>query len=150
MAATPERKSLHDLLLEEGMVSREQLQAALKKKHETGGFLGQTLVDMGLIDEQTILKLLAKQAGMEVVELQGMEIPQEAVQKVSRDVACTYEVVPVRLEGGTLTIAMSNPLNANAIDDLRFMLDCTVVPAAATKDAVMETIERLYGPKADG
>ena len=146
-AATPERRSLHDLLHEEGLVSREQLQAALEKKHEKGGFLEQALVDMGLIDEQTILKLQANRAGMEVVELEGMEIPQDVARRVSPTIARTCEMVPVRLERGTLTVVMAYPLNVNALDDLRFMLGCTVIGAVATRDAVLKTMGRLQGPR---
>ena len=103
------------------------------------------LVDMGLVDEETILTLLARQSGMEVVDLDGMEVSEDAIGKVPATIARTYHVVPVRLESGTLTVAMANPLNADALDDLRFMLDCKVVGAVARKTAVLKAIEHNYG-----
>ena len=147
MPDMPERKSLHDMLLEEGLVTREQLEAAVERKREKGGHLGQALVDMGVVDRDAILKCLARQAGMEVVDLDAMEIPEEVLRKVERATAEAYQIIPVAFHRDTLTVAMADPLAVNALDDLRFMLNCHVKGTCATEKAVRRAIERYYGPQ---
>ena len=149
MADTKKRKSLGDLLLEEGLVTEEQLKAAQETVRQKGGFLGEALVEMGLVSQDDVLLLLGRQAGMDVVDLEKMEIPEEVIRRISPDVARLYQIFPIKFEGDTLTVAMANPLNMNTLDDLRFMLDCKVVGAVSRKSAVLDAIERRYGPKAE-
>lgn len=149
MADVQKRKPLGDLLLEEGLVTEEQLKSAQETVRQKGGLLGKTLVEMGLVSQDDILLLLGRRAGMDVVDLEKMEIPEDVIRKVSADVARLYQIFPIKFEGGTLTIAMANPLNVNTLDDLRFMLDCKVVGAVSRESAVLDAIERRYGPKAE-
>jgi type IV pilus assembly protein PilB len=86
---------------------------------------------------------------MEVVDLDDMAIPDEVVKKVSPVIANTYHVMPVRFENNVLTVAMANPLEVNALDDLRFMVDCDVRGAVSNEKSVLDAIERHYGSQAE-
>ena len=119
MALVRDRKAIGELLLDEGLINEKQLSAALRVQQEKGGQLGQILVEMGVVDQDDVLLALGHQAGMEVVDLDDMAIPDEVVKKVSPVIANTYHVMPVRFENNVLTVAMANPLEVNALDDLR-------------------------------
>jgi type IV pilus assembly protein PilB len=149
MAVIPKRKPLGEILLEEGLVSEKQLRAALQVQREKGGVLGQILVEMGLVDQEDILLALGHQAGMEVVDLDNIQITDDVIKKVSPTIANIYQVLPISYDNGTLTVAMANPLNVNALDDLRFMLDCDVKGAVSNEEAVLSAVQRYYGSQTE-
>jgi type IV pilus assembly protein PilB len=145
MAVVLKRKTIGQILIEEGLVTEKQLHSALDVQKEKGGVLGQILIELGVVDNDDILVALGHQAGMEVVDLDNLNIPPEVIRKVSPTVAEIYQVIPISLEGNTLTVAMANPLAVNALDDLRFMLDCDVKGAVSNEKSVEEAIKRYYG-----
>jgi len=134
-----------EILVDEGLVGRADLQEALKIQQERGGVLGQILVELGYVDEDDILMALGHQAGMEVVDLENMDIPEEVIRKVQPSVADAYKILPISFDGGVLTVAMADPLDVHHLDDLRFMLDCDVVGAVASEKAVLDGVKRYYG-----
>jgi len=145
MAVVPKRKPIGQILIEEGLITEKQLQSAVDIQQEKGGVLGQILVELGVVDNDDILVALGHQAGMEVVDLDNLQIGSEVIRKVSPTVAEIYQVIPISFEGGSLTVAMANPLAVNALDDLRFMLDCDVKGAVSNEKAVEAAIKRYYG-----
>ncbi len=145
MAVVPKRKTIGQILIEEGLITEKQLHSALDIQKEKGGVLGQILIELGIVDNDDILVALGHQAGMEVVDLDNLQIAPEVIRKVSPTVAEIYQVIPISIEGNALTVAMANPLAVNALDDLRFMLDCDVKGAVSNEKSVEEAIKRYYG-----
>ena len=138
-------KSLGRLLLDKGLITESQLQQALDEQKYTGKLLGRTLVELGFIKEEKVLKALGAQAGMGFIDLKKVEIPKGVVQKVSASIAKVYKIMPVKFEENMLTVAMSDPLNVNITDDLRFMLGCSVKGVIAKEDEILESIQKHYG-----
>ena len=141
------RRPIGEILIDLGIITQEHLQQALAKQKEEGGALGAVLKELGLVSEQEMLLALGQQMGMEIVNLDEAEIPEEVVGKVDRMMAEVYRIVPVRFEEAenTLIVAMADPLNINALDDLRFMLNCNVRGAVSNEASVREAIEAHYG-----
>ncbi len=138
-------KSLGRLLLDKGLITESQLQQALDEQKYTGKLLGRTLVELGFIKEGEVLRALGAQAGMGFIDLKKVEIPKGVVQKVSASIAKVYKIMPVKFEENMLTVAMSDPLNVNITDDLRFMLGCSVKGVIAKEDEILESIQKHYG-----
>jgi len=144
-----QRKLLGQILVEEGLLSEIELGEALDVQRQKGGAVGRVLIDLGMVTENDIQLAVARQAGMDVIDLSNLEIPEEVIKLVSASVAQVYRIVPVASEDGLLTVAMADPLNVNAIDDLRFMLNCEVVGAVSNEIAVGEAIEKYYGSQTE-
>jgi len=138
-------KSLGKLLMDRGLITENQLQQALDEQRYTGKLLGRTLVELGFVREEDILKTLGMQAGIEFVDLPKMKISKEVLVKVSPTIVKIYKVMPIKFEDGTLTIAMSDPLNVNISDDLRFMLGYNIKGVIAKEDDITEAIHKYYG-----
>jgi len=138
-------RSLGKLLMEKGLITESQLKQALNEQKYTGKLLGRTLVELGFVKEEDVLKALGLQAGSEYVNLSKMKIPPEIIEKVSASIAKVYKIVPVKLSGDTLTIAVSDALNVNIPDDLRFMLGYNIKAVVAGESEIMEAIHKYYG-----
>ncbi len=145
------RKPLGAILVEQGAITAEQLDEALARQKQEGGSLGALLKEMGFISDQELLLAIGQQVGMEVVDLDGLEIPPELIERVNRMMAETYRIVPVDFDEdeNTLIVAMADPLNVHALDDLRFMLNCNVRGAVSNEEAVRSAIEKFYGVNHD-
>lgn len=138
-------KSLGRHLVDRGFITEGQLQRALEEQRQTGKLLGRTLVEMGIVKEEDVFKALGVQAGMELIDLKKAEILKEVIQKVSPSIVKIYKVMPVKFENNTLTIAMSDPLNVNIPDDLRFMLGYPIKGVIAEENDILEAIQKYYG-----
>jgi type IV pilus assembly protein PilB len=136
---------LGDLLIEQGLITKEQFSEAREEQTRTGRLLGHILVDFGFVEENDILLTLGKQLGMEVVDLSTGDIPQEILKKVSSSTAKLYGVIPIRIKGNVLTVAMADPLNPNILDDLRFTLSCDVRGAISNPEEMEAAILKFYG-----
>src|SRR5882672_11347721 len=117
-------KPLGQVLKEMELVSEGQIQEALQIQRKQGGVIGEILVN------------LAAQMGMEVVDLDEIEIDPVVINKVPTNLAKSYNVVPIKFENGILTVAMSNPHDVNVLDDLRHNLHCEVQGAVASEEGV--------------
>jgi type IV pilus assembly protein PilB len=146
MAQDPERrkKLLGRILKEMGLVTESQIQEALALQREQGGPIGEILVECNHITRDDLTLALASQAGMEVVNLEQEEIPEDVIGRVSASVAQVYRIVPVRFRNDVLTVALADPTHLKALDDLRFLLDCDVRGAVAPEGAVDQAIQRYY------
>ena len=138
------RRPLGQLLKEMDLVDEARIQEALKIQREKGGALGDILVEQGFVTEGDMLFVLGAQAGMESVDVEEMEIPKEVIDLVPHYVAESNTILPVRVDDGTLIVALADPLNVTALDDLRFILGCEVKGAVAQVESIKKAIEKHY------
>jgi type IV pilus assembly protein PilB len=133
-----------ELLLKEKRITPDQLQQALNHQKTKGGKLGYNLVKMGFVKDEEITALLSKQYGVPSINLTQFELDPAVVKLIPPDTAQKYQIVPLSRSGATLTIAMTDPTNVFAMDDIKFMTGYNVEPVVASEIAVMEAIERYY------
>ena len=136
---------LGDLLLSSGVISHEQLERALELQKESKERLGDVLVQSGIITEQQLIEALKIQLGVEFVDLTAVSIPVELAKYVPRTLAKKYCVVPVKLVRDTLYLAMSDPLDFIAQEEVKTASRKRVIPMIATHRATEQAISRLYG-----
>src|SRR4051812_6377230 len=133
-----------ELLLKEKRITAEQLQQALNYQKANGGKLGYNLVKMGIVKDEEITALLSKQYGVPSINLAQFEIDPAVIKLIPADTAQKYQIVPLSRAGATLTIAMTDPTNVFAMDDIKFMTGYNVEPVVASETAVIEAIQRYY------
>src|SRR5215212_7891829 len=134
-----------ELLLKEKRISAEQLQEALNYQRTNGGKLGANLVKLGYVKDEEITALLSKQYGVPSIALNQFEIDPAVIKLVPSETARKYQIVPLSRAGATLTIAMTDPTNVFAMDDVKFMTGYNVEPVVASETAVLESINKYYG-----
>jgi type IV pilus assembly protein PilB len=140
-----DHKRIGDLLLDEKLITSEQLAAAVDEQRRTGQLLGTTLVEMGLVSEAVLLDRLRQQLGVTLVDLASTVIDESVLAHVTEDLAKKYVAIPVELEGrSTLVVAMADPLNVAALEDLRFHSGMFIKPVLASPAQIQEAIERYY------
>ncbi len=134
-----------ELLLKEKRISAEQLQEALNYQRTNGGKLGANLVKLGYVKDEEITALLSKQYGVPSIALNQFEIDPAVIKLVPAETARKYQIVPLSRAGATLTIAMTDPTNVFAMDDVKFMTGYNVEPVVASETAVLDAIDKYYG-----
>jgi type IV pilus assembly protein PilB len=134
-----------ELLLKEKRISAEQLQEALNYQRTNGGKLGANLVKLGYVKDEEITSLLSKQYGVPSIALNQFEIDPAVIKLVPAETARKYQIVPLSRAGATLTIAMTDPTNVFAMDDVKFMTGYNVEPVVASETAVLDSIDKYYG-----
>ena len=137
-----------ELLLKEKRITPEQLQEALNYQRQNGGKLGYNLIKLGYVKDEEITALLSKQYGVPSIALTQFEIDPAVVKLVPAETAQKYQIVPLSRAGATLTIAMTDPTNVFAMDDLKFMTGYNVEPVVASETAVVDAIQKYYGKAA--
>jgi type IV pilus assembly protein PilB len=133
-----------DLLLKEKRITPAQLQEALNYQKTNGGKLGLNLVKLGFVTDEEITSLLSKQYGVPSINLAQFEIDSAVIKLIPADTAQKYQIVPLSRSGATLTIAITDPTNVFAMDDIKFMTGYNVEPVVASETAVTEAIKRYY------
>src|SRR5689334_2845964 len=141
------QKPLGQVLKEMELVHEGQIQEALAIQRKQGGVIGEILVNLGYVAREEILLALAAQMGMEVVDLDEIEIDPVVINKVPVNLAKSYNVVPIKFENGILTVAMKDPQDVNVLDDLRHSLHCDVHGAVASEEGVERALEKYYSHK---
>ncbi|HTO87493.1 MAG TPA: type IV-A pilus assembly ATPase PilB [Thermoanaerobaculia bacterium] len=136
---------LGDLLLKAKLITQDQLEAALKLQREEGGKLGEALVRVGAASESDITETLSQQFGVPSIDLANFAIDPNVIKIVPGEVARKYGVLPVNKTGATLTIAMGDPTNVFAMDDIKFMTGYNVEPVVASEGALRKAIDKHYG-----
>src|SRR4029077_9138462 len=136
---------LGDLLLKAKLITQDQLDAALKSQREEGGKMGEALVRVGAVSESDITETLSQQFGVPSIDLAHFEIDPAIIKVVPGEVARKYGVLPVNKTGATLTIAMGDPTNVFAMDDIKFMTGYNVEPVVASEIALRKAIDKHYG-----
>jgi type IV pilus assembly protein PilB len=137
-----------ELLLKEKRITPEQLQEVLNYQRQHGGRLGSNLVKLEFVKDDEITALLSKQYGVPSIALNEFEIDPAIIKLVPAETARKYSIVPLSRSGATLTIAMSDPTNVFALDDVKFMTGYNVEPVVASETALVEAIEKYYMPNA--
>jgi type IV pilus assembly protein PilB len=133
-----------ELLLKEKRITAEQLQEALNYQKANGGKLGMNLVKLGFVKDDEITALLSRQYGVPSINLSEFEIDPSVIKLVPPETAQKYQILPLSRSGATLTIAMTDPTNVFAMDDIKFMTGYNVEPVVASEAAVVEAIQRYY------
>ena len=133
-----------ELLLKEKLITPEQLQQALTQQKANGGKLGYNLVKMGFVKDEQITALLSKQYGVPSINLAQFKIDPTIVKLVPTETARKYQIIPLSRSGSTLTIAMTDPTNVFAMDDIKFMTGYNVEPVVASEVAITDAIEKYY------
>ncbi len=140
---------MHDrfgqLLLKTGKITSDQLQEALDLQKERGGRLGSNLVNLGYIAEEELIEVLSQHFGVPSVDLNGLEIDETIIKIIPADIARKYTILPVSKAGATITLAMHDPTNVFALDDVKFMTGYRVEPVVASETALRGAIDRYYG-----
>src|SRR5512140_1550057 len=136
---------LGELLVKAKLITPDNLQSALNEQKASGAKLGEVLVKMGLVSEEDITETLSAQFGVPSINLTHFEIDPNVLKLVPADVARKYNILPVNKTGATLTIAMADPTNVFAMDDLKFMTGYNVEPVVASELALQASIDRNYG-----
>jgi type IV pilus assembly protein PilB len=137
-------KLLGEILKEMDLVTNAEIDEALKRQKKQGGLIGEILVSLGYITDKDLLFALGAQSGMEVVDLDDIDVPTEVIKKVPVNYAETFMICPVAFDGKVLTVALADPLNVNMLDELRFVLNCEVQGAVSSKEAVERSIKKYY------
>ncbi|HEV8437034.1 MAG TPA: type IV-A pilus assembly ATPase PilB [Methylomirabilota bacterium] len=149
-AATGERRPvtmwrLGDRLVAEGLITAEQLQRALSAQKGTRDKLGGILVRMGFLTEDKLLAFLSQQYNVPSITLSQLDIDPEVLKLVPAQLAEKLQVLPVKRTGNSLTLAMADPTNVLALDDVAFMTNLQIQPVVASEVSIRQAIDRLYG-----
>jgi type IV pilus assembly protein PilB len=136
---------LGELLTKASLITQDQLKEALKLQKETGGKLGETLIKLGFVAEEDITECLSQQFGVPSINLAHFEIDAGVIKLLPAEVARKYNILPVNKTGATITIAMADPTNVFAMDDIKFMTGYNVEPVVASELGIKQAIDNYYG-----
>src|SRR3989440_7985535 len=141
-AATSDK--LGEILVREGLITPDQLKKALLEQKGSGMRLGYTLVKLGFIEETEVTKMLARQYRMPAVDLSRFEVDPKILKLLTPDIPIKHTVLPLQREGRTLTVAIADPNNVTAIEDIKFITRCDVFPVIAGEYTLRNAIEKYY------
>src|ERR1700675_3345404 len=136
---------LGEILVKDSLITADQLRQALDHQKKTGGRLGTCLVKLGLVSDDDITAVLSRQYGVPSINLKFYEVDPTVIKLVPQETAIRYQIVPLSRVGSTLTIAMTDPTNVFAMDDIKFMTGFNVEPVVASETAITEAIHKFYG-----
>src|SRR6266849_7341191 len=145
----PVSRRLGDLLVADGLLTPEQLRKALAEQKGSTDKLGSVLIKLGFINEEQLIGFLSRQYGVPSITLAQLEIDPGVLRLVPAPIAKKYEVIPVRKMGSSLAVAMADPTNVFALDDIAFMTNLQVLPLVASQSAIRKAIDRHYESKTD-
>ena len=138
------KEDIADQLLETSLITQDQLELATKEQDKSGGSIGYNLVKTGALSEKMLSEFLSQVYQVEAIDLEDIEADEHSVELIPAEVATKFQVVPVKREGRVLTVAMSNPDNIFAIDDIKFITGLEVHPVVATESSIKKAIDRFY------
>src|SRR6201997_4917416 len=136
---------LGEILIKESLITSEQLRQALEHQKSSGGRLGTCLMKLGFITDDEITGVLSRQYGVPSINLKYYEVDSAVIKLIPQDTAIRYQIVPLSRVGSTLTIAMTDPTNVFAMDDIKFMTGFNVEPVVASETSIAEAISKFYG-----
>ena len=131
MATRMEKKRLPDMLLEQDLVTEEQLRECINEQRATGHSLPSLLVQKGYLGEEDLVITLSEQLGIPHIRVAHYSIPKDVLSEVPETLARQYQMLPVSVTGDVLTLAMADPLNIMALDDLRMITSYEIEPVVA-------------------
>ncbi len=138
------KKKLGDMLKDAGLIDDFQLQSALSHQRNWGGKLGAILIEMEFVKEEDIARLISEKLGIPYVNLFEPEVPAAVVKLIKPEIAKKYHVMPVKKEGGGLVLAMLDPLDIEAMDEIRFITGLTIKPSLVLESEIKDAIRKYY------
>ena len=138
-------KKIGELLVEANLLAVAQLDEALKIQNQSGGRLGAILIELGFVQERDVAEMLSKKFGVPAINLAGIQVEGRFQKLVPAEVARKYLVMPISSHGATLTLAMADPENAFAMDDIKFTTGYMVEPVVASERTIQKAINQFYG-----
>ena len=147
----PQKKKLliGEMLIERKLVTADELDQALKEQRNTGEFVGRVLIKLGHLTEEELLPILSEQLGIEYVSLKAVKIDKSIAKTIPAKFVTHYKIMPVKLEGNMLTIAMTDPLDINVLDDMKLLLGHDIRPVFASEKDITDTLNKYYGVGAE-
>ncbi len=139
-----EKAKLGQLLLKANLLSDAQLKKAIDMQKVLGGKLGSIIVKLGFISDDDLTKFLAKQERLPIADLSSLVIPVELVRKVPKEVIEKHQIVPIHFKNGVLTLAMSDPTDFEAIEEVQFIANCRIEVAMASRAHLTRVISELF------
>lgn len=136
---------LGEMLVSAELVTKEQLEQALQMQKKRGGRLGSNLVSLGFVEEEELTEFLSEQYGVPSINLSQFDIDTSVLKLVPADVAKKYLLIPINRTGATLTIAMADPSNVFAMDDIKFLTGYHVEPVVASEGSIKDALSKYYG-----
>ncbi len=144
-----ERLRLGEILIREGLITERHLEKGLNEQKKTGEYLGRTLVKLGLLSEENLVAILSQEWSIPSISLKNISIDTKILSKVPAKFVSHYKIIPVSLEENVLSVAISDPFNLQAVDDLRLLLGYEVKIFLAGDDDIVEALRRYYGVGAE-
>lgn len=138
-------EKIGDMLLKSGLINEQQLQEALQLQKTNGGKLGFNLIKLGYVKEEDITSLLSEQYGVPAIHLEHFDIDESVLKHIPAEMAQKFLMIPIERTGATLTVAMADPSNVFAIDQIRFLTGYNVEPVVAAEASIRKAIEKYYG-----
>jgi type IV pilus assembly protein PilB len=135
---------LGDMLVKATLITKDQLQKALQQQESAGGRIGSNLVKLGFISEDDITSFLSRQYGVPSINLSHFEIDPNVIKLIPSEIAQKHQVIPINRTGNVLTVAMADPSNIFAIDDIKFMTGFKVEPVVAAETSIKNAINKHY------
>jgi len=145
----PKKEKLGQILIRNRIITEDQLEEALAKQRESGDSLGRVLIELKMVSEGALTSILARQIGLKYIDLANYDIDISASSLVDAEVARRYTLIPIGFEDGRLMIAMADPTNVFALDDVRIMTGMEIEPLVATKEDIISAINRFCRADAD-
>jgi len=139
------RLYLGEMLLNKGVINKEQLAKALEERKRTNKPLGKIITDLGFVKEQDMVHILSEQLGITYVDLDSYIVDRDVIKVIPEKVAREIMCVPLFLMNDTLTIAMVDPLDVSRVDELKTIAKCDIDPVFATESSIKIAIEKYYG-----
>jgi len=137
-------KPLGQILVERGVINNNQLLKALEGQKRDGGLIGEIIVELGFAKEEDIAYCLSLQFGYPYLSLENYEVAQDIIKIIPKNVATHYCLVPIDKISNTLTVAMANPLNIQAIEDLEDMTQCDIQIFVSTPSDIRRCINKFF------
>jgi len=138
------KKRLGEYLVDKGLVSKEQIEAALEEQKKAGSRLGQTLIELGFLKEEDLIVELARQLNLAHIDISSYRLKPEIVELIPEKVARQHELVALEKAGNNLSIAMSDPLNVFAIDEVQKITNCRIEPIICSRTALFAALDQCY------
>src|SRR4030043_2367626 len=135
---------LGELLVSRGLITAKQLEDALQEQKISGNKLGSSLVKLSLITEKNLVSFLSRHYGVPAIDLSEAQIDPEVIKMIPPDVVFKYQVIPIKRIGSTLRVAMNDPSNILAIDDIKFLTSCHVEVFVSTESTIKSSIDKFY------
>lgn len=138
------KPKLGDLLVEANLIDEVQMKIALEEQKRLGTKFGSTLIALHFVDENVLTAFLSKQLDMPCVSLHNIEITAKVLARMPREMALRLEVLPIKLEGNRLFVAMSDPMDMDAVDEIEKVTGLSVVPMVAPQSSIRECLNERY------